>query len=65
MVRQVDKVLEAAHPKVVPKVVPNPPRVASETLVPNLFDIDPYTEPERPVPIRIDLKLDQLEDAEE
>ena len=63
MVRQVDKVLEATRPEVVPKVVPNSTRVASETLVPNLFNIDPYTEPERP--IRIDLDLDQLEDAEE
>ena len=63
MVRRLDKVLEATRPEVVPEVVPNSPRVASETLVPNLFDIDPYTEPERP--IRIDLDLDQLEDAEE
>ena len=63
MVRHVDKILEATRPEVVPEVVSNSPRVASETLVPNLVDIDPYTEPERP--IRIDLDLDQLEDAEE
>jgi hypothetical protein len=63
MVKQVNKVLEATRPEVVPEVVPNSRRVASETLVPNLFDIDPYTEPKRP--IHIDLNLDQLEDAEE
>jgi len=63
MVRQVDKVLEVTRPEVVPEVVPNSSRVTSETLVPDLFDIDPYKESERP--IRIDLNLDQLEDAEE
>jgi len=63
MVKQMDKVLEATRPEVVPEMVPNSPRVVSETLVPNLFDIDPHIEPERP--IHIDLDLDQLEDAEE
>ena len=63
MVRQVNKVLEVTHQEVVPKVAPDAPRVASETLVLNLFDIDPHTEPERP--IHIDLDLHQLEDAEE
>ena len=62
MVRQVNKVLASTRPEVVPEVVSNSPKVASEILVPNLFDIDPYTEPERP--IRIDLDLDQLEDTE-
>jgi len=63
MVRQVDKVLETTRPEVVLEVVPNSSRVASETLVPNLFDIDPHIEPEKP--IRIDLNLDQLEEDEE
>jgi hypothetical protein len=62
MVRQVDKNLEVKRLEVVPEVVSNSPRVASETLAPNLFNIDPYIEPERP--IRIDLDLDQLEDDE-
>jgi hypothetical protein len=63
MVRQVDKVLETTRSEVFHKVVSNSPRVASETLMSLLFDIDPPIEPERPV--RIDLNLDQLEDADE
>ena len=63
MVRQVDKVLEVKHSGVVPEVAHDAPGVVRETLVLKLFDIDTYTEPERPV--RIDLDLDQLEDAEE
>jgi len=63
MVKQVGKILEVTRPKGVPKVTHDTPRVASENLALNLFDIDPRTEPERP--IRIDLNLDQLEDAEE
>lgn len=63
MVRHVDKVLETTRPEVFRKVVPNSPRVPSETLMPLLFDIDPPIEPERPV--RINLDLDQLEDTEE
>lgn len=63
MVKHVDKFLEVTHPEEVPKVASDAPKVVSETLVLNLFDIDPRIEPERP--IRIDLDLDQLEDAEE
>ena len=63
MVRQVDKVLEVTRPEVVPEVTHDASRVASETLALNLFNIEPHTEPEKP--IRIDLDLDQLEDAEE
>jgi len=63
MVKQVGKILEVTRPEVVPKVTNDTPTVASETLALNLFDIDPHTEPERP--IRIDLNLDQLEDVEE
>jgi len=63
MVRQVGKILEVTRPKAVSKVTSDTPKVASETLAPNLSNIDPYTETERP--IRIDLNLDQLEDAEE
>jgi hypothetical protein len=63
MVRHVSKILDVRHPEVVPKVTHDTPRVASETLALNLFDIDPYTEPERPK--RLDLNLDQLEDDEE
>ena len=60
MVRQVNKVIEVRHPEVVPKVSHEAPKAVPETLVLNLFDIDPYIEPERP--IHIDLDLDQLED---
>ncbi len=63
MDRRVDKLLEATHPEAGPKVVHNSPRVASKTSAPNLFDLDPCKEPERP--IRIELDLDQLEDAVE
>jgi len=62
MVRQVNKVIEVRHPEVVPKVSNEAPKAVPETLVLNLFDIDPYIEPERPR--RIDLDLDQLEDEE-
>ena len=62
MVRQVDKLMEVRHPEVVPKVPHEAPKAVPETLVLNLFDIDPYIEPERPR--RIDLDLDQLEKEE-
>jgi len=62
MVRQVDKVLEVTQPEVVPKVANETPKVVPKALVLNLFDMDPYIEPEKP--IRIDLDLDQLEDEE-
>ncbi len=54
--------MEVRHPEVVPKVPHEAPKAVPETLVLNLFDIDPYIEPERPR--RIDLDLDQLEDEE-
>ena len=63
MVRQVGKILEVKRPEVISKVTNDTSRVASETLALNLSDIDPYREPERH--IRIDINLDQLEDAEE
>jgi len=63
MVRHAGKILEVKRPEVVPEMPNDTTRVASETLALNLSDIDPYREPERP--IRIDLNLDQLEDAEE
>jgi len=48
----------------VPEMTPNvTSEVVPETLALNLFDIDPYAEPERP--LHIDLDLDQLEDSEE
>ncbi|MDH5419487.1 MAG: hypothetical protein OEY47_04350 [Candidatus Bathyarchaeota archaeon] len=54
--------MEVRHPEVVPKVSNEAPKAVPETLVLNLFDIDPCIEPERPR--RIDLDLDQLEDEE-
>ena len=63
MVKQVDKLLAVTNPEVVPKVAPDAPKIVPETLVLNLFDIDPHIEPERP--IHLDLGLDQLEGAEE
>lgn len=63
MVRPVNKNVEATRPEVVPEVVSNLPKFASEPIIPNLIDIEIYTEPERP--IHIDLDLDQLEDTEE
>jgi len=63
MARQVGKVLQVV-PEMVPEVTRNvTSEVVSETLALNLFDIDPYAEPERP--LHIDLDLDQLEDSEE
>jgi hypothetical protein len=62
MVRQVDKLIGVRNPEGVPKVPHEAPKAVPETLVLNLFDIDPYIEPERPR--RIDLDLDQLEDEE-
>jgi hypothetical protein len=62
MVRHVEKVIEIKHLEGVPKVSNESSTATPETLVLNLFDIDPYTEPERSG--RIDLDLDQLE-AEE
>ncbi len=63
MVRHLDKVLEAIHLKTVPEATSEAPRVASDTLALNLFDIDPRIKREKQ--IHIDLDLDQLEDAEE
>jgi hypothetical protein len=62
MVRQVDKLTEVRHPEGVPNVPREPPKAVPETLVLNLFDIDPHIELEKPR--RIDLDLDQLEDEE-
>jgi hypothetical protein len=62
MVRQVDKLIGVRNPEVIPKVSHEAPKVVPEILVLNLFDIDPYIEPERPH--RIDLDLDQLENEE-
>lgn len=64
MARQVSKVLQVTRPEVVPKVVPDvSPKAVFETVALNLFDIDPYAEPE--TPLNIDLDLDQIEDSEE
>ncbi len=62
MVRHVEKVSEIKHLGGVPKVSNEASTATPEALVLNLFDIDPYIEPERSC--RIDLDLDQLE-AEE
>jgi len=62
MVRQVEKVIEVRHLEVVPKVSNEASNAVSETLMLNLFDIDPYIESEKAG--RIDLDLDQLEDEE-
>jgi len=58
MARQVAR-LEVAH-KMESDVSP---KAVSETVTLNLFDIDPYAEPESP--LNIDLGLDQIEDSEE
>lgn len=64
MARQVGKVLEFTRPKVVPEVKPDiSSNAVHETVVLNLFDIDPYTEQKSLV--HIDLNLDQLEDSDE
>jgi len=64
MAKQIGKTLQVAHPKLVPKMVPDiASKVAPKTVALDLFDIDLYTEPERP--LHIDLDLDQLEDSEE
>jgi len=47
----------------VPEVTPDATPEVPEALTLNLFDIEPYAEPERP--LHIDLDLDQLEDSEE
>ncbi len=62
MVKHVEKVIEIKHLEVMPKVSNEASNAATAALVLNLFDIDPYIEPERPR--RIDLDLDQLEDEE-
>jgi len=62
MVRHVEKVMEVRHPEVVAKVSNEASNVVPDTLMLNLFDIDPYIEAERSR--RIDLDLDQLEDEE-
>ena len=64
MAKQVSKVLQVTHSEVVPKMVPDvSPEAVFETVVLNLFDIDPYAEPESP--LNIDLDLHQIEDSEE
>ena len=64
MAKQVSKVLQVTRHEVVPEVAPDAsPKAVSETVTLNLFDIDPYTEPESP--LNIDLDLDQIEDSEE
>lgn len=64
MARQVSKVLQVKRPEVVPEVVPDvSPKAAFKTVALNLFDIDPYAEPESPLNINLD--LDQIEDPEE
>jgi len=64
MARQAGKVLEVARPKVVPEVkLDITPNAVHESVVLNLFDIDPYTEQKSPV--HIDLNLDQLEAPDE
>jgi len=64
MAKQIGKTLEVTHPKVIPKVAPDlASKMVHETVALNLFDIDPYAEPESL--LHIDLDLDQLEDSEE
>ena len=64
MAKQVSKVLQVRHHEVVPEVAPEVSSEAIfETAIVNLFDIDPYAEPESP--LNIDLDLDQIEDSEE
>jgi len=64
MARQVSKVLRVTRSEVVTEVAPDvSPEAVFEAVVLNLFDIDPYAEPESP--LNIDLDLDQIEDSEE
>jgi hypothetical protein len=64
MARQVSKVFQVTRSKVVPEVAPDvSPKAVFESVVLNLFDIDPYAEPESP--LNIDLDLDQIEDSED
>jgi len=64
MAKQVSKVLQVTHHEVVPEVASDvSPKAVFETVVLNLFDMDPYAEPESP--LNIDLDLDQIEDSEE
>jgi len=64
MARQISKVLRATRLEEVPEVAPDIcPKAAFEIVALNLFDIDPYAEPEGP--LNIDLDLDQIEDPEE
>jgi hypothetical protein len=64
MARQVSKVLQVTRSEVVPEVAPDvSPKAVFESVVLNLFDIDPYAEPESP--LNIDLDLDQIEDSED
>jgi len=60
MAKQVSKVLQVRCSEVASNVSPN---AVFETVVLNLFDIDPQAEPESP--LNIDLDLDQIEDSEE
>jgi hypothetical protein len=64
MARQVSKVLQVTRSEVVPEMAPDvSPKAVFESVVLNLFDIDPYAEPESP--LNIDLDLDQIEDSED
>jgi hypothetical protein len=64
MARQVSKVLQVTRSEVVPEVAPDVSHKAVfESGVLNLFDIEPYEEPESP--LNIDLDLDQIEDSED
>jgi len=64
MAKQVSKVLQVRRSEVDPEVASNvSSNAVFETVVLNLFDIDPQAEPESP--LNIDLDLDQIEDSEE
>jgi len=64
MAKQVSKVLQVRRSEVDPEVASGvSPNAVFETVVLNLFDIDPQAEPESP--LNIDLDLDQIEDSEE
>jgi len=60
MVKQASKVLQVTRPEVASDA---PPKAVFETVALNLFDMDPYAEPESP--LNIELDLDQIEDSEE
>jgi len=63
MTRRVDKGLQFTWDEAARNEA-HSPRISSrlEAIAPQLFDIDPCSEPEKPLPI--DLGLDQIEDVE-